>query len=156
MRNRVICALAVAWVAASACSLHQSSTAATSARTAPAVSPLAAASGQFDAEAPMPANFPSDFPIYPKARLTAGATFASSGQITWGMEWESLDSLSAIESFYQRQLSKGDWTIQIIDNAPDHWTAAVGRKSDSSIQGALTVNGEADKARILLSLVYPA
>jgi hypothetical protein len=153
--RRLICALAVAWVAASACSLHQGSSAATGARTSPVVSPLAHASGAFDAEAPMPPNFPSDFPIYPKARLTAGASFASSGQITWGMEWETLDGLNAIEDFYQRELSKGDWTIQVVDNAADHWTAAVGRKSDSSIQGALTVNADSGINRILLSLVYP-
>jgi hypothetical protein len=153
--RRVICALAVAWVAASACSLGTGSSAASGARTGPVVSPLAQASGAFDAEAAMPANFPSEFPIYPKARLTAGAAFASSGQVTWGMEWETLDGLSAVESFYQRQLSTGDWTIQVIDNTPDHWTAAVGRKSDSSIQGALTVNLDARVVRILLSLVYP-
>ncbi|HKC19908.1 MAG TPA: hypothetical protein VKE27_09785, partial [Candidatus Dormibacteraeota bacterium] len=52
-------------------------------------SPLAKASGTLDGEVPMPDGFPTDVPIYPKARLTAGASFTSTGQVTWGMEWET-------------------------------------------------------------------
>src|SRR5207244_8558478 len=79
----------------------------------PEPSPLARPSGQLDAEVSPPPDFPSDVPIYTKARLTAGGSFPSSGQVAWGMEWETLDSVAKVQSFYADKLSHGDWTISI-------------------------------------------
>ena len=56
----------------------------------------------------MPPGFPSDLPIYPKARLTAGASFVSSGQVSWGMEWETLDSVAKVQAFYTDKLNQGE------------------------------------------------
>src|ERR1700686_1295780 len=96
--------LVVAFVLTTACS-QTAGTASSSARVsgAPAVTPLAAASGLLDAQVATPPNFPADVPIYPHARLTAGAPFASSGEVAWGMEWETVDAINPVASFYRHK-----------------------------------------------------
>jgi hypothetical protein len=150
------CALVVFCLAPVGCRSQQAAVA-SSARSVSTGSPLAPASGQLDAEIAMPPGFPSDFPIYPHARLTAGGSFGSSSQVAWGMEWETLDPTATVQAYYQKQLSQGDWTISVNSNATaSAWAAVLGRKSDPHVQGTLAINADAVVNRILLSLVYPA
>ncbi|HEV2477827.1 MAG TPA: hypothetical protein VGX22_14920 [Candidatus Dormibacteraeota bacterium] len=121
---------------------------------APIGSPLAKASGQLDAEVPMPAGFPADLPIYPKARLTAGASFASTGQVAWGMEWETTDDSGKVQAYYARQLSQGDWTLTVNNQANGAAYAAVfARKSNSHDKGTLAINSDSGVTTIALSLL---
>ena len=151
------CGLLVAWAVAAACSIQPSSSAASGARAeSPAARPLAPASGAFDAEAAMPPGFPSDFPIYPHARLTAGASFASNGQVAWGMEWETLDAEAKVKSFYARQLNQGDWSMSMTADSDKAFTGKFTRKSDSRADGTIVSNTDsAPVTKILVSLVYP-
>ncbi|HET7419887.1 MAG TPA: hypothetical protein VFL27_05865 [Candidatus Dormibacteraeota bacterium] len=150
--------LAVIWLGASACSLHgATSTAATSSRTTSTGSPLAPASGGVDAEVAMPAGFPSDFPIYPRARLTAAAPFASTGQTAWGMEWQSTDPEQKVQAFYTKQLAQGDWAYTPGQGRTNAIVGTFTRKSDNQVRGTLEVNQDAGViTRILVSLVSPA
>ena len=149
--------LLLAWFVAAGCSTHPSPTAASGARAeSPAARPLAPASGAFDAEAAMPPGFPSDFPIYPHARLTAGASFASNGQVAWGMEWETLDAETKVKSFYAKQLNQGDWSMSITADSDQAFTGKFTRKSDSRADGTIASNMDsAPVTKILVSLVYP-
>ena len=151
------CWLLLAWFVAAACSTHPAPSAASGARAeSPAARPLAPASGAFDAEAAMPPGFPSDFPIYPHARLTAGASFASNGQVAWGMEWETLDAETKVKSFYAKQLNQGDWSISITADSDQAFTGKFTRKSDSRADGTIASNTDsAPVTKILVSLVYP-
>jgi len=45
-----------------------------------AAGPPAKSSGPLDAQVNPPVGFPADFPVYPKARLTAGASFTVTAQ----------------------------------------------------------------------------
>src|SRR5260370_37152179 len=119
-------------------------------------SQLAPASGRLDAEVAMPAGFPSDVPIYPRARLTAGASFASSGQVAWGMEWETLDLAPNVRDYYAKHFSQGDWMLSVTGQADVSWSATLTRKSNSHVTGTLGVNGDAQVTRILISLISPA
>ena len=103
----------------------------------------------------MPAGFPGDVPIYPKARLTAGAGFVSTGQTSWGMEWETLDSVTKVQAFYEQNMSKGDWTISFAKKASDSFAATFGRKSNNAVTGTLASNSAGGVTRILMSLVAP-
>jgi hypothetical protein len=151
------CGLLLAWFVAAACSTHPSSSAASGARVeSPAGRPLARASGAFDAEAAMPPGFPSDFPIYPHARLTAGASFASNGQVAWGMEWETLDAEAKVKSFYAKELNQGDWSMSMTADSDKAFTGKFTRKSDSRADGTIASNTDsAPVTKILVSLVYP-
>ena len=103
----------------------------------------------------MPPGFPSDVPIYPKARLTAGASFVSSGQVSWGMEWETLDTVAKVQTFYADKLSKGDWTITVTGSGANAFAATFSRKSDSHVMGTLASNGASGVTKILMSLIAP-
>lgn len=118
-------------------------------------SPLAPASGQLDGAVPMPAGFPADFPIYPGSRLTAGASFTSSGQVAWGMEWETLDAVAKVQAFYAQKLEQGDWTITFKGNSGGSFAATFTRKSNSHVDGTLAGSSDAGVTKILLSLIYP-
>jgi hypothetical protein len=132
-----------------------SSTAASSSRVA---SPSAKAtasptpSSRLDPEVPMPAGFPADVPIYPGARLTAGAQFTSNGQTAWGMEWETLDSVAKVQAFYSTKLSQGDWQVQFSGTANGSFSAVFKRKSNSSVTGILGADGSSGVTKISMSL----
>jgi hypothetical protein len=119
----------------------------------PIPSPLAGPSGRLNAEVPMPAGFPADMPIYPKSRLTSGAAFVSSGEASWGMEWETLDSTSKVQSFYASKLAQGDWVIAMKSSSATAFTATFQRKSTSAVTGTLAANNTDGVTRILMSLV---
>jgi hypothetical protein len=121
--------------------------------TSPTGSPLAKAAGQLDAEVPMPAGFPSDVPIYNKARLTAGSSFTSSGQVAWGMEWETVDSAANVQAYYLKQFDQGDWTLNVSSNTTGAFTGTITRKSNSHVTGTLAINNDAGLTKILLALV---
>ena len=114
--------------------------------------PLARASGALDAQVPMPPSFPSDVPVYGNARLTAGAAFASTGQVAWGMEWETLDAAAKVQAFYVKQLSQGDWTLNPSSTTAGAFAATIARKSNSHDTGTLAINTDGSLTKILLSL----
>ena len=100
----------------------------------------------------MPAGFPADVPIYPGARLTAAATFASGTQAAWGVEWETLDSVDKVQAFYSTQLSQGDWSIQFKGSANSSFAATFSRKSNPKSSGIIGADGSSGVTKISLSL----
>jgi hypothetical protein len=119
----------------------------------PSGSPLAQASGRLGAEVPMPAGFPADVPVYPKARLTAAAGFPVAAPTSWGMEWQSLDGVAAVQAYYKDKLNHGDWTLTVTSTSATEFKATFGRKSDRSVIGTLDVTAAPGVVKILMSLV---
>ena len=103
----------------------------------------------------MPSNFPADVPIYPKARLAAAASFESSTRVTWGMEWETPDPVTKVQTFYASQMNQGDWTITFASAAVDRVAATFARKSNSHAGGTLAAYPEGGLTQILMSLTSP-
>jgi hypothetical protein len=154
--GRLACAFAFMCLLATGCSLHSSSTAATSARTeVPTGSPLAPANRSLDAEVAMPVGFPADFPTYPHARLTAAASFPFDGQVAWGMEWESVDATTKVVAEFPKQFTHGDWALTPTNQAGQDFSATVSRKSNTRVSGTLAINNDVYVTRILVSLVIP-
>lgn len=108
-----------------------------------------------DAEVAMPSGFPGDFPIYPHARLTAAAPFASAGETAWGMEWESTDAQAKVEAFYTKQLNAGDWVITDASHPNGAFAAAFTRKADKNVHGTVAADWNSTLTKILVSLVVP-
>ena len=104
---------------------------------------------------PTPDGFPTDVPVYPGARLTAGANFHSSGESTFGMEWETLDSIDKVHTFYATKLNQGDWTISFTGATATNFTAVFSRKSNSRETGIVGADGVTGITKISLSLVLP-
>jgi hypothetical protein len=150
MRTAIV---AAALCLVTGCSLTQSSS---QSSPSPSGSPLAKASGQLDAQVSMPPTFPTDVPIYPKARLTAAAGFPSSGPTSWGMEWETLDSVAKVQSYYAQNLNKGDWAITFTTNDSAKFAATFARKSDKNVNGTLAASTSNGVTRIQMSLLSPS
>jgi hypothetical protein len=155
MTPRLVVALA-AVLLLGACSLPGAGKAQATPSGSPVPSPLGQASGPLNEQVPMPAGFPSDVPIYPGARLTAGASFTSTGVVTWGMEWETLDSVDKVHAFYAEKFAQGDWTITFSGASSTVFTATFARKSNSHVTGALGGDGSSGVTKITMSLVNPA
>jgi len=139
----------------SACRLPGSSTGspASSARQA-SVTPSPV--GPLDAAVPTPAAFPADVPVYPGARLTAGAAFSANGVTTWGLEWETFDPVDRVKAFYTSKLGQGDWTIQFSGGANGTFSATFSRKSNPKFAGILGADGSSGFTRISMSLAGAA
>jgi hypothetical protein len=122
-----------------------SSTTSTPVASASSASP---ANSNLDPAVAMPNGFPSDFPIYPGARLTHASQFTSNGQTSWGMEWETLDNAAAVQSFYMSKLNQGDWTLSFSGSGNGSYSAIFTRKSNQKDAGLLTVEIESNVTHI--------
>lgn len=140
-------------VSASACRLPGSSAGSTASSSRQASSKTTPSPpGPLDAAVPTPAAFPADVPVYTGARLTAGAAFSANGVTTWGMEWETLDSLDKVKAFYANKLGQGDWTIQFSGGGTGTFSAVFSRKSNSKVAGILGADGTSRVTTISMSL----
>jgi hypothetical protein len=98
----------------------------------------------------MPNGFPSDFPVYQGARLTRASEVTANGQTSWGMEWETLDNIAAVQSFYAGKLNRGDWTLSYGSSGNGGYSAIFTRKSNPKDAGLLTVEIESNVTHIRL------
>src|SRR5712692_11272764 len=119
-----------------------------------ASSPFASASPtpKLDSEVAMPAGFPVDVPVYTGARLTSAASFTTNGQSTWGMEWETFDSVDKVNAFYAARLNQGDWAVTFSGPANGGFTAIFTRKSNPKVEGILGLDGSSGLTKISLAL----
>lgn len=99
----------------------------------------------------LPSSFPSDFPIYPGARLTLANQATANGQTTWGLEWETPDNPAAVQTFYVSKLNQGDWTISSNSPAGAGYAAIFTRKSNPKDAGLLTIEVESSVTHITLA-----
>lgn len=141
------------FVAATACGGFGSKAASPARTASPVKSP--AAGDRIDPAVPTPAAFPVDVPVYPGARLTSGAAFASSGQTAFGLEWQTLDTVDKVQAFYKAKFSQGDWQIVFNGSANQAFSANYSRRSNQKVNGMLGADGSSGITRITLSLVVP-
>lgn len=112
---------------------------------------IATGTGPLDPAVSMPSGFPSDFPIYPGARLTAANQVTVNGQASWGMQWETQDSVDQVRSFYASRLNGGDWTITYNGSTNGAFSAIFARKSNSNEAGILGVEPQSGVTHITLA-----
>jgi hypothetical protein len=144
----------VALAAGTACSSGSTANTASGPRQASSPTPTAAA--KLDPAVSPPSGFPADVPLYPGARLTAAASFSGTGQTTWGMNWETADSVAKVQAFYSSKLSQGDWNIAFTANTAGYFSATFNRKSNSKFGGILSADGSSGLTRISMSLATAA
>lgn len=103
----------------------------------------------FEEEGSLPDNFPSDFPIYPEAKLAS--TWAAKGEGTDGLSliWETEDSVSKVSSYYESELEDAGWTLSFTSETEDSTTFAVEK---SGIRGFIGITFEESKVVISLTL----
>jgi hypothetical protein len=112
--------------------------------------------GTLGAVVPMPIGFPSDFPTYPGARLTEAGMFTPDGATSWGLEWQTLDGPSKVQTFFIAKLRAGDWTLLThAGTATTAFSATFRRKSAPTVAGTLGVTRSAGVTKITVVLIVP-
>jgi hypothetical protein len=103
----------------------------------------------FEEEGRLPDNFPSDFPIYPNAKLVS--SWMASGNDTDGLSliWETEDSVSKVSNYYESELEEAGWTLSFTSETEDSTTFAF-EKND--VSGFIGVTVEESKTAISLTL----
>ena len=109
-----------------------------------------------DQPQPTPAGFPGDVPVYPGARLTAGASFSGSSEMTYGIDWETLDSIAKVQAFYASKLNQNGWSISFSGNTSANFSAVFSRTDNSQENGVVGADGSSGITKIHLSLVVPS
>ena len=142
----------VALVIGSACGSAATPTAQSRQSAAVSASPGAAGTGKLDPAVSMPGGFPSDFPVYPHARLTTATQAAATGQTTWALQWETLDTVDSVQTFYSSKLKQGDWTVAYNGSGSGGFSVIISRKSNSKDAGILTVDLESGVTHISLGM----
>jgi hypothetical protein len=154
IRLVAIIAVIVAIGTASACSAPTSQAGQTPSEPFASQSPLPLPSGRLGAEVPLPAGFPTDFPVYPGSRLTEAGKFASNGQTNWGMEWQTLNGPDKVQTFFVAKLDAGDWTLLTYSGTVNtSFSSTFRRKSDAKTTGTLrvAVGGGVTKISLVLN-----
>ena len=147
--------IALVLVTAAACGGANTASVVVKATPTPSASASPSPAGALDAAVAMPNGFPSDFPVYPAARVTAAKQVLANGQTTWGVVWETVDGVDLVQAFYVRKLNEGDWTLTYNGSASGTFSAIVSRKSNQKDAGILTVETEANVTHIALALGVP-
>jgi hypothetical protein len=103
----------------------------------------------FEEEGSLPDNFPSDFPIYPDAKLVS--TWMAKGEGTDGLSliWETEDSVSKVSNYYKSELEDTGWILSFTSETEDSTTFAF-EKNDT--RGFIGITIEESKVVISLTL----
>ena len=97
----------------------------------------------------LPDSFPSDFPVYPDAKLAS--SWVADGDSTDGLSiiWETEDSVSKVSNYYENELEKAGWTLSFTSNTEDSTTFAFEK---DGAKGFIGVTVEESKVVISLTL----
>ena len=111
--------------------------------------------GELDPAVDLPADFPSDLPVYPGARPVL-VTTSTVGGTSWEVKWQTFDSLDRVKAFYSAQLNLGGWIVSSEDNTPASYTATFHRVNNSSYAGLLAVDTTSKQGVTTVSVVVLA
>ena len=67
--------------------------------------------GQVSVSDKLPASFPTDYPVYPGAKVTGSLSNTSNGITGTTVTWQTGDSLSKVTDFYTNAFKSGAWTF---------------------------------------------
>lgn len=111
--------------------------------------------GKLDQPVATPSTFPSDFPVYPGARLTQASVVTANGQTTFGMKWQTLDSVEAVQAFYSTKLNQGDWMLTYNGSSNGKFSAIFSRRSNQKDAGIFGVELQSGVTDITLAFGMP-
>lgn len=100
----------------------------------------------FEEGGKLPSGFPSDFPVYPGARLTSSWTAGGENSKGTSVVWESSDAVSKITDYYQKELVVKGWKITATFNQGDSATYSFEKDKVSGFVGV--AKGDSGKSDI--------
>lgn len=103
----------------------------------------------FEEEGSLPDNFPSDFPIYPDVKLVSSWTAKGDGTDGLSLIWETEDSVSKVNDYYENELENAGWTLSFTSETEDSTTFAFEK---NGVRGFIGITLEESKTIISLTL----
>lgn len=97
----------------------------------------------------LPDNFPSDFPIYPDAKLASTWSAKGNGADGLSLIWETEDAIDKVSSYYENELEDAGWTLSFTSKTDNSTTFAFEK---SGTKGFIGVTFEESKVVISLTL----
>jgi hypothetical protein len=129
-------------------------TAATSTATTTAVATPGPSAGQ------LPEGFPTDFPIYENAAITAASRIGSAEGDIYAVEMETTDDLEAVGRFYEARLAETPWEVtNVVPIAEENTIVLEFARGGEGQAGTLAIREEqtdGQKTIIAISLPAPA
>ncbi len=103
----------------------------------------------FEEGGSLPDKFPSDFPIYPKAKLAS--SWVADGNETDGLSliWETEDSIEEVSNYYVSELEDAGWTLSFTSETEESTTLAFEK---DGVSGFIGITFEESKVVISLTL----
>ena len=101
----------------------------------------------FEEEGELPDEFPSDFPIYPEAKLIS--SWLADGEKTDGLSliWETEDAFSKVSNYYENELEKANWTLSFTSETEDSTTFALEKNGSRGFIGIVF-----EESKVVISL----
>ena len=101
----------------------------------------------FEEEGELPNEFPSDFPIYPEAKLIS--SWLADGETTDGLSliWETEDTFSKVSNYYENELEKANWTLSFTSETEDSTTFAFEKNGSRGFIGIVF-----EESKVVISL----
>lgn len=92
-------------------------------------------------EGTLPDDFPSDFPIYPQAKVSSASRMAGGADVSFYIGWTSADDPLDVYDWYAEQCAAAGWAITSDMKFTDAGTAG----------GLLTMNKDAAQAQLAVN-----
>jgi len=107
-----------------------------------------------------PEGFPTDFPIYENATITAASRIGAAQGDVYAIGLETTDAADAVRGFYEERLAEAPWEVSNVVEIPEQSTVIVefGRREGGEA-GTLAIYEEqtnGHKTVITISLPAPA
>ena len=107
----------------------------------------------------LPEGFPSDFPLYASATITAaGRVSAAQGDI-YAIGMETSDALEAVRSFYEETLNAGAWEVTNVVEIVEQGTVVIqfARREGGGLAGTVAISQEqTDGQKTIIAIQLPA
>ena len=98
----------------------------------------------------LPEGFPSDFPIYPGAKITSSWTSNDDDSKGISIVWETSDALTKVADYYKENIEAKGWKITASFSQEDTTTYSFEKGTASGFVGV--GKGEADKTNISVTI----
>lgn len=96
----------------------------------------------FEEGGKLPEGFPTDFPVYPGAKIVNSFTANTEGKDGMSVVWESSDSVGAVSGFYKTNLVSNGWKTTATFEQAGSMTTSFEKEGWGGFMGITTAEGK--------------
>lgn len=96
----------------------------------------------FEEGGKLPEGFPTDFPVYPGARVVSSFTANTEGKDGMSVVWDTNDSVEAVSAFYKTNLVSNGWKVTATFEQTGSATTSFEKEGWGGFMGITTAEGK--------------